>query len=249
MDLPEEMENSGNKPIVAPLSVGKSEICCVTSTNLPTRTFFAQLCKFTTAELLKLDADVNDHCVKKLQVQPELRQKKIHRGDYVCAKYRQDGCWYRAQVLDRFGNKDERTYQVQMIDYGNFQLNKPNEIMTVDPEELPCFGREPFGINCSILDSDTVDEEDVAAAFNSMLNDYLLINIINPANRLHYIVDIPKLCYNMPFWDKFDPETAERLRKNPHHFGRKGGRAIQASEPLLDGDSADEPSASIVPGL
>ncbi|KAF7406277.1 hypothetical protein HZH68_005646 [Vespula germanica] len=49
--------------------------------------------------LLKLHADMADY-YKKLENRQQHRLKIINRGDIVAAKCKDDGCWYRAEVLD-----------------------------------------------------------------------------------------------------------------------------------------------------
>lgn len=201
----------------------KSELVYVTAIHKPTQTFFAQLCKNTEEELNQIDEEVHQYCIRK-ELEPKPK-RKIRAGDYLCAKFR-NGYWYRSQVLAR--NKAERTYVVQMIDYGNIQVCTEATIRHIDrPEELPIFERPPIGINCSIRGSEHVSHEEAVKALTCLHSNYLLINILSPQTQVQYEVDIPRVGYNMKFWNKFDPDTAQTLRRE--QCGRRRAQLLRAA--------------------
>lgn len=241
------------KKMVKPIELNKSELGFVTSVHLPTRTFYIQLCKNTMEELIEHNEAIDKYCtrIERGELKPSPDEHKIRSGDYVCAKYL-DGKWYRSLVLNR--DKATGSCSLQMIDYGNFQVVELDKLILVDADQVPgCFWRQPFGITCSIVASFKVVQDEATKALNCLHNKYLLVNILGQRTKLHYEVDIPKLCYNMPFWDDYDPSVAEILRKDSH---RGGGRAIETRDSdefsASAEESLDEASSTgmvVVPGL
>lgn len=233
--------------VIEPVAVEKSELVYVTSIHMPTMTFFAQLCKESMEDLIKLDEEVNDYC----EQNKEQPLNKIRPGDYVCAKYT-NGFWYRSLVLERC--RATQTYSVQMIDYGNFQITDREDIITVDLDQLAWFKRPSFGITCRIEDIWKVPEEEANRALNCLHNNYLLINLRGQETGLQYLVDIPRVGYNMPFWDKFHPQSTQLLHAKQERRAVRANQAVDEAASSLDEEStSEEPSVSsglvVFPGL
>ena len=87
------------------------------------------------SELTALSDEIEQYCSSFGDVQQEFPQA-FHSGDFVLAKFADDGVWYRAEVI---GVDSDGTAKVTFIDYGNEEVISPKDLMMC-PEnflELP----------------------------------------------------------------------------------------------------------------
>ena len=83
------------------------------------------------AELTALSDEIEQYCSSFGGVEPEFPQP-FHQGDFVLAKFAEDGLWYRAEVI---GVDSDGTAKVTFIDYGNQEVILPKDLMMC-PENL-----------------------------------------------------------------------------------------------------------------
>lgn len=207
------------------IEVRRTELCYITSVNRSTRTFFAQLCKFTNEELIQLNDSINIHC-SKLASNGDINKpklNKLHKGDIVCAKFATDGCWYRALVLDRDNQK--QSCSVLFVDYGNFESLNYKDLVQVKATELAAMERAPFGISCFLLNSESLGDKEGEHLLDCLAQNYVMIKVLERQTKLQWKVDIPMHAYNIPFWLIYKPELcAECGRKN---IASPGKAAVQ----------------------
>ena len=82
-------------------------------------------------ELTALSDEIEQYCSSFDTVEPEFPQP-FHEGDFVLAKFADDGLWYRAEVI---GVDSDGTAKVTFIDYGNQEVILPKDLMMC-PENL-----------------------------------------------------------------------------------------------------------------
>ena len=82
-------------------------------------------------ELDALSNEIEQYCASFGDVEQEFPQP-FHKGDFVLAKFTQDGFWYRAEVI---GVDSDGTAKVTFIDYGNEEIISPKDLMMC-PENL-----------------------------------------------------------------------------------------------------------------
>lgn len=137
--------DSAVKPVPHPafvkenIQIGKEEKVLVTNISSPS-TFFCQL--FRNGPLLeKLMIEVKHH-YSRLGANEQLLSSPSP-GDPCCAQFSEDGCWYRAVVL----NTSPKGVSVLYIDYGNSETVPANRIKKLIPKfsELP-----QQGIECTL---------------------------------------------------------------------------------------------------
>ena len=121
------------------VQVGIEEKVLVTNIINPSK-FYCQLFK-NGPKLEGLMQDVGRH-YSKLGANEELLSAPSP-GDPCCAQFAEDGCWYRAVVL----NTSSKGVNVQYIDYGNSELVPLNKIKKLIPKfsDLP-----QQGIECTL---------------------------------------------------------------------------------------------------
>ena len=83
------------------------------------------------AELVALSDEIEQYCSSFDNVESEFPQP-FHQGDFVLAKFAEDGVWYRAEVI---GVDSDGTAKVTFIDYGNQEVILPKDLMMC-PENL-----------------------------------------------------------------------------------------------------------------
>ena len=83
------------------------------------------------SELTALSDEIEQYCSSFDNVEPEFPQP-FHEGDFVLAKFADDGLWYRAEVT---GVDSDGTAKVTFIDYGNQEVISPKDLMMC-PENL-----------------------------------------------------------------------------------------------------------------
>ena len=82
-------------------------------------------------ELVALTDEIEQYCASFGDMDQEFPQP-FHRGDFVLAKFADDGMWYRAEVI---GADSDGTAKVTFIDYGNEEIISPKDLMMC-PENL-----------------------------------------------------------------------------------------------------------------
>ena len=82
-------------------------------------------------ELVALSDEIEQYCASFGDVEREFLQP-FHSGDFVLAKFDDDGLWYRAEVI---GVDSDGTAKVTFIDYGNEEIISPKDLMMC-PENL-----------------------------------------------------------------------------------------------------------------
>ena len=77
--------------------------------------------------------------------QPQLANvvNSLEKGRYCAAKYSEDGVWYRAEVLEKSGNK----VTVQFIDYGNGEEASSENLRMLSPDLLAV---KKMSVECSL---------------------------------------------------------------------------------------------------
>ena len=70
-----------------------------------------------------------------------------HQSELVCSKYSQDGEWYRAEVLDIYGDE----YHLNLIDYGSLDVVGAESIRKVDHSLLKY---KVIGVKCRLHNTD-----------------------------------------------------------------------------------------------
>ena len=83
------------------------------------------------SELISLRNEIEQYCGSFGEVEQEYLQP-FHSGDFVLAKFSDDGLWYRAEVI---GVDLDGTAQVTFIDYGKKEIISPKDLMMC-PENL-----------------------------------------------------------------------------------------------------------------
>lgn len=208
-----------------------TELAYVTSVHIPTRTFFAQLCKFSYKELTKFEVAIESSC-KKVVAQRESDDssatvpKKIRPGEIYCAEY-SNKKWYRAVVMDK--DEANQGWSVLFIDYGNVSTVTEDSMVHIDLEMEPAITREPFGISCCLKDSDKYPEEQALRLLASLKHSYVMIKILEKQSNVQWLVDIPFNAYNSPFWEKFEPETPKTLKSKPVQRNQVGLKSLDTS--------------------
>lgn len=185
-----------------------TELGYVTATDVNSKTFYVQLCKFSNQELEKFNADVNEYCRRLVGSQTRVQDPKVN--EIYCAKYSLDGNWYRCMMNSV--SDDKKTCDVSFVDYGNREMVKLGDVMPVDFQANPFLSRQPFGITCGYPQGEQFDAQKTDHLFDSLQQNYLLIKIISRPSHSFCQVDIPMLAYNIPFWHLFYPELRERSK-------------------------------------
>lgn len=217
---------------------GKTELAYVTSVHLPTMTFFAQLCKFPIQELTQFELDLESFCGKVISKREagELKccvPSKIRQGDIYSAKYPGNQSWYRGVVIHE-DPADENKCSILFLDYGNIDSISLEDIVQIDADELPIMRRQPFGISCFLKDSDKCDDEEAIRLLNSLKHSYVMIKVLEKQSSVQWMVDIPMVAYNTPFWNKFDPSLTRA------HNNRAGRRNAADNCKGVDLSASDE---------
>lgn len=140
----------------------------------------------------------------------DIYAQRIHRGDIVCAKFKVDSKWYRAQILSK---NEDKTYDLVFIDYGNVARLKIDQIIVPDVEKIPIITRKPFGLTCfyGIAETENFDDDRAYSLLKNLIEKYIMIKVISRQTSLQYLVDIPKNAYNLPFWVEFAPKEFSLL--------------------------------------
>lgn len=189
--------------------VNKTELAFVTSVNYVTGQFFGQFCKFSNEELLLFNQAINDYCQRIISQREAGNQligvpAKVRKGNIFCVMFFRDKVWYRVQVLEVL--KAEQSCTVRFIDYGNEEVVGADELLEVNPKELPIITRAPFGITCIAQDYENNTNQEKEQLLDCLHNNYVMIK---PTTRLvdfEWKVRIPRHAYNMPFWLIFNPD-------------------------------------------
>lgn len=179
--------------------VRKTELGYVTSVNKKNRTFFVQLCKFTNVELVQFNQAIHHHCKKIIDngLIKSYNPRVVDEGQIFFARY-EDQNWYRIQVM----SSDPTTLKCDgvFIDYGNVATFDYADLLRVDPENLPCIARAPFGIHCNLKDSEKLDTVSVNLMLDAVMEEYILIRALKRLGPQEFHVDLPKVAYNSSFW-------------------------------------------------
>jgi len=192
--------------------VRKTELAYVTSVDRETRTFFAQLCKFTNRELVEHNYEIHNYCRKitEWELAHSLRPKAVKADDICCARYDKDQSWYRVRVLTVCPNREWECI-VEFVDYGNRCKLSVSDLLCPNPEELPAISSPPFGINCDLKDSDKLSSELARAMLDSLMEEYIMIRTLERRQDGVWQVDLPKVAYNSAFWISYHA-AKNRLR-------------------------------------
>jgi len=217
------------KPAIklAQVEVRRTELCYITAVYRPTRTFFTQFCKFSNQELVHFNHAINSFCLSimasRASSNPDLAlPKKVGRGETYCAKFSEDGSWYRALVLSR--DKEHKRCTVLFVDYGNVETLSFSDLIEVQVSDLPIMERAPFGIPCFLKDSESFGKEKADHLLDCLNQNYVMVKVLERQVGLQWLVEIPKHAYNIPFWHLFTPELKAKDAKE------SGQRKIEVSQ-------------------
>lgn len=185
------------------VSMKRTELGFVTAIHRPTRTFFLQLCCNTNQDLLDFNENINNYCTKAKSVETKDSQesrlrKKAHKGELICALFDGDQRWYRALILGR--DKENKSYSVVFVDYGNVEIVGPDDLVFPDPKELPVIERCPFGTTCFIRGIEALDKDLSNFVLDCLKNNYVMVKLLERQSKVQWAVEIPKHAYNSPFW-------------------------------------------------
>ena len=124
-------------PVVIPESC--KVLAIVTEVEKPA-IFWLQLFDQTAlTEFQKVTVDLKLHC----EQSQSMTGDRFLLGQLCSAKFKQDGCWYRARVIDFAANQEAI---VQFVDFGNIQqtpatslCNIPHNLLSLPAQGVPCF--------------------------------------------------------------------------------------------------------------
>lgn len=236
-----ELEKCSIRAIpIEPASLQKVELGYVTSIDNVKRTFFVQQCKFTNKELVEFNTELFNYCKKILTsgLIGEYNPKPgtIQKGDIFCAAYSVGNfkSWYRVIVTDVIS--DNRC-DVYYIDYGNTDSFDCKELIIVNPAELPCIKRCPFGVTCTLKDSDKLDDKLSKIVLQVVFQEYVMIRSLLKTGPNSWHVDLPRNGYNSLFWLSYHREKAKLQtgRDGPLDDKSVNQRLLSREEMLVSG--------------
>ena len=122
-------------------------------------------------ELNSLTEEIEQYCASFGGQSQKDFSLSFHQGDYVLAKYSEDGAWYRAEVTGV--DSEDGTTEVSFIDYGNIEVIAPEDLIMC-PEnllELPA-----QAISCSLAQVPRRDSWpfEYKELINSLVNEKVL---------------------------------------------------------------------------
>jgi hypothetical protein len=179
--------------------VRSTEIVYVTAIDIADRTFFAQQCKYTNKELVDHNRQIHDYC-KKLEETRDKNQDPIqpNEGEVLCTRYTVDKSWYRVMV--KSVDNDARQCVCYFIDYGNLESVPYDNLLRIDPAEVPTIKRAPFGFFATLKDSDKLDDARSKHLLECLMNEYILVREQGRLKENLWSVELPKVAYNTTFW-------------------------------------------------
>ena len=124
----------------ADVTVGSSETIYVLEI-LSNTSFFGQLCKYSSADVDQLQADL-----QRVYSKPQPALQSVAAGDFCVTRFSQDNEFYRAKVLRTDGSRCE----VALVDFGAEEHKRLSELLPLTPEL--CRTRV-FGVACSLADA------------------------------------------------------------------------------------------------
>lgn len=181
--------------------VEATELAYITATVKSENIFYAQQCKYTNKDLTDHNQAIHEYCKKNSGENGKILNPpdQVNVGDVFCIKYRQDNNWYRAQV--KKCHQDRRECDVNFVDYGNLETEVGYEyLMRVSPRDLAAIERAPFGIYCTLENSDKLDSAHQSLVLDCLEGEYILFKTLERLDSQHWRVDVPKLAYNTQFW-------------------------------------------------
>lgn len=183
------------------IEIRGTELGYVTAVNLPTRTFFLQLCKFENEELNNFNDKLNEYS-EKLANQDNFQAPKVGKGEIVIAKWAVDNRWYRALILCR--DKETKTYSVLFVDYGNIETISGEHLILAEPTDLPEILRGPFGIYCFMEGAEVLSEANAKRYLDCISGCYIMVKKVEQQTPHQLKVRIPKNAYNTAFWFNYE---------------------------------------------
>lgn len=180
---------------MAVVPVCSTELGYVTGVDEEQTKFFVQLCKFTNAELLQHNKQINDFCKnlatrrKEMKV-PNCIAPKV--GDVLCARYAIDNNWYR--IVVNSSDEADRECKVYFVDYGNVETIAFDDLLEIDSADLPAVERAPFGLYCKLKSSEKYPNKD--KLLQALSDEYIMIKPLEQVDYNLWCVDIPNVAYN-----------------------------------------------------
>ena len=146
------------------LSTHNTEMVIVTEKTNGPSDFWVQLVdKTALQEFEKLTEQIQDHCLRSSPL-----AQPLVLGQLCCAKFSQDGMWYRSQVIELLG---ESTVKVVFVDFGNVERAKFSDLRPVSR----VFMHFPAqAVHCCLV-GHTVQKEGMQEKFSSLVNERILI--------------------------------------------------------------------------
>lgn len=237
-DILEEANEVSNK--LPEVQFKPSEIAYITGTNIGTKTFFAQFCRYSQLELELYNKQVQEECKKHIAklYANSLEIGNLDLGQVVCARYLRDQLWYRAFVINKF--EDEKNCRVMFIDYGNIEIVKVQDLLVIDS---PLINREPFGVACHYKAGRKFSEKEWRRFLKRILDKYICVKPTDRVSKYLYEVDIPlHYGYNLDFLSKFRPEQFGVLGTEYRPGGKKLKQFDRTDANQTDNGSSSEPN-------
>uniref|UniRef100_A0A6G1SKQ8 Tudor domain-containing protein 1 n=1 Tax=Aceria tosichella TaxID=561515 RepID=A0A6G1SKQ8_9ACAR len=181
------------------VEVRPTELVYITAVNYQERTFFAQQCKHTNKDLVDHNNSIHEYC-KKLYESRQKDEPAIQPavGQVLCARYKLDSNWYRVMVKSIDNDTQECT--CYFIDYGNVETVHYDNLIRLNPAEVPAMTRAPFGFFATMEDSEKLDEARSKHLLDCLMNEYVLIREHGRLKENLWRVELPKVAYNTTFW-------------------------------------------------
>lgn len=127
-------------------------------------------------------------------------------GDYVSAKFSQDGVWYRARV--RRNDRDNKTSDVVYIDYGNSESQPWSALRPLDPARFGTNKLKPQAVDAALAFVQFPNTPEYLSESVNMLND------ITIERELVANVDFTDTRDNLMWVTLMDPKQASNLNQS-----------------------------------
>lgn len=192
------------------VQVSNTELAFVTAIDKENSTFFAQLCKFTNKQLIDHNTETHKLCnkISRSANNSDYVVKEAHDGDVFCTRYHVDNNWYRVSVGKC--NNATKSCKAYFVDYGNFVDVSYEDLLQINPAELPTIEAPAFGFYCSLKDYESPAKELMPLHFlDSLLEEYILMKVMERLGPQHWRVRLPKNAYNSAFWISYQLRRSE----------------------------------------